>query len=879
MNNIEIIISLLLLFMAVPGACRWLGRPALVYPAFVLFGLTLGTLANTDVKTMLHEAGVVGFLLLLFQVGLEIDLPQPRALLSALRFALPWALVQYPVVLLLASVMGFGWVESLLAVTALTGVSVGMSYPAWKNYPNLDDNRRLAVLHILIVLEALTIILLAVETSALETGLSWHIAARLAGIALVVFLVARFAAHMTRLFQSILQQTTQWRTHLLVLLVLVVCALGERLGLSAAKTAFFLGLFMSRAEHDGKGLEDYMAPISQRFLIPIFFVSLGLRVEWGLIFSWTGLLAFGTAGLLLGLREVLHRRWLKLDGGQHAYLMLCPNLTVVALGASMLMENQKGTVAAGWLLLTGLLMTVLSIAFLPVARTTSEACLLETAPSSPGTLSDFVRYITGITGRCVKYPVSLLMRIKDQSVRSFKLQPLARRTEVDLRLVPIGFLAFILVGTALLILPWAHRPGQTVGVIDAAFLAVSATCVTGLATLNVAETLSPFGQAVILGLIQIGGLGIFTAGISLVLLSGRKLSLSDEQVIRTTVGRLRKVRPLDVFVYGCLFIALAELAGTVALYYLIESGRSGPFSMGTLWQAAFHSVSAFCNAGFSIYPEGLVRWRGEPGLLTVISGLVIIGGIGLMTLINLRYYYFWRRDPRQRGYLALQTRLTLAMTLFLLLAGMAITLLFEFNHTLHNASLPDMLSWSFFHSAMSRTAGFNVVDLEAMNQPTLMWTLLLMFIGGGPGSMAGGIKTTTFAVLVLTAWSALRRRDDVQVFGRRLSSNIINIALLLGLLAGLTVMAGAGLLMITEQGHPSAATSQHWLGLVFEAFSAFGTVGLSTGVTPLLTPLGKLVIMALMFIGRVAPLVMTLYLARPRHLRHVRYPSEEIGLG
>jgi trk system potassium uptake protein TrkH len=154
-----------------------------------------------------------------------------------------------------------------------------------------------------------------------------------------------------------------------------------------------------------------------------------------------------------------------------------------------------------------------------------------------------------------------------------------------------------------------------------------------------------------------------------------------------------------------------------------------------------------------------------------------------------------------------------------------------------------------------------------------------MFIGGSPGSMAGGIKTTTFAVLALTAWNALRRRENVQLFGRRISSNLASIALLLGLLAGMVVMAGTGLLMLTEQGQVSSETSHHWLGLVFEAVSAFGTVGLSTGVTPLLSPLGKLVVMALMFTGRVAPLVMTLYLARPRYVRHVRYPSEEIGLG
>jgi CPA2 family monovalent cation:H+ antiporter-2 len=365
MNNIEVIVGLLLIFMAVPDLCRRMGRPALVFPAFVVLGLALGPVADTGVKTMLHEAGELGFLLLLFQVGLEIDLPAARKLLPVLRFALPWALAQYPVILLVARVMGFGWGESLLAAAGLTGVSVGMSHPAWKNYSGLGEDDRQRVLRVMIVLEALTIGLLAVEAPALKSGISWVIPARLAGILLVVLLVARFAAHMTRLFQRVLQRATHWRTHLLVLLVLCVCGLGERLGLSAAKTAFFLGLFMSRAEHDGKGLEEHMAPVSERFLIPIFFVSLGMRVDVALMFSLAGVMAFGTAGLLLGLRQSLHRRWLPLGGDPHTHLLLCPNLTVAALGASTLLESQHGIRVAGWLLLTGLLMTVFSIIGLP----------------------------------------------------------------------------------------------------------------------------------------------------------------------------------------------------------------------------------------------------------------------------------------------------------------------------------------------------------------------------------------------------------------------------------------------------------------------------------------------------------------------------------
>lgn len=454
-----------------------------------------------------------------------------------------------------------------------------------------------------------------------------------------------------------------------------------------------------------------------------------------------------------------------------------------------------------------------------------------------------------------------------------------RRKEVDLRLVPMGFATLILVGAALLLLPWAHRPGHSLGWLDALFLSTSATCVTGLTTVNVAETFNVFGQAVLLVLVQAGGLGIFTGGILLVLASGNRLSLSDEQTIHATVGRLRQARPLDVFIYACVFVVILELAGAVGLFTLMSQAQPETNHWRTLWESAFHSVSAFCNAGISIYPEGLARWRGHPGVLAVISILVIAGGIGLMTLINLRYLYFWRRDPRRRGQLTLQARLSLLSAAALLLLGTMATWLFEANDTLKATTAGEQLSWSFFHSAMARTAGFNVVDVGQMNPPTLLATLGLMFIGGAPGSMAGGIKTVTLAVLLLTAWSALRRRDEVQFWKRRLSPKVSFVATMVALLGVACVVAGVALLMLTEDKRPASQTAHGWLGVVFEAVSAFGTVGLSTGVTPLLTAAGKFVIIALMFTGRIAPLVLAVYLARPTNPRRVRHPREELALG
>ncbi|MGH7976664.1 MAG: TrkH family potassium uptake protein [Limisphaerales bacterium] len=458
-------------------------------------------------------------------------------------------------------------------------------------------------------------------------------------------------------------------------------------------------------------------------------------------------------------------------------------------------------------------------------------------------------------------------------------QPIVRRKEVDLRLVPLGFLTLIIVGALLLMLPWAHRDGESIGWLDSFFLATSATCVTGLTTVNVAETFNGFGQTVLLFLIQAGGLGIFTASILLVLLSGQRLSLADEHTIHATVGKMRRVRPFDVFIYGCIFVLLFELAGTVALFIQINQAMPDQSVWQSLWQAAFHSVSAFCNAGISIFPDNLEHWRNQPGLLAVVEILVIAGGIGLMTLINLRFYYFWRRDPRRRGYLTLQTKLSLFMAALLLIAGTLVTLIFEKNHTLAGASFGERISWSFFHSTVSRTAGFNVVNVGGMNPPTLLFTLFLMFIGGAPGSMAGGVKTITFAVLMLTAWSALRRRENIQAFGRRISPQVAGRAVMISLIATAVLMTGVGLLMFTEQRHAASETSEHWLALIFEAVSAFGTVGLSAGVTPLLTAFGKLIIMLLMFTGRVMPLMLSIYLARPTHPWHVRRPSEEVGLG
>jgi Kef-type K+ transport system membrane component KefB len=383
MNQVEAIIVLLLLFMAVPDVCRKLKRPALMYSAYVIFGIVLGPWLHGDGRTMLEQAGEVGFLLLLFEVGMEIDLPRIGRLVRPFRNAMLLALLQVPLVLAAAHVVGFEMTHALMAAAALTGCSVGMAHAAWKAYPGLTDLVRKRLLRTMVALELWSILALVLGSAFLKGKLDATFGITILGITATLFLIAQFGAKLVPVFEWIITRATHWRVHLLVLLILVICTLGDRIGLGGPKTAFFLGLAMSQTRHRGMNVDEYMAPISQRFLIPIFFVALGLQVRWLEIISWTGLLAFGTAGLLLGVRMVIYNRMLRIGGDKNAFLLLSPNLTLVALGATALLQYGLGERAATWLLLTGLFMTIPAIILLPTGNTEEEKTSKETTKPQP----------------------------------------------------------------------------------------------------------------------------------------------------------------------------------------------------------------------------------------------------------------------------------------------------------------------------------------------------------------------------------------------------------------------------------------------------------------------------------------------------------------
>jgi Kef-type K+ transport system membrane component KefB len=364
-TSIELLVILLLLVMAVPDVCLWLGRPALAYPAFVCFGLVVGPLVRPEVGSMLREAGEIGFVLLLFEVGMEIDLPIWRQLGRPMRYMLRWLLPQYPLLLALARFVGLPWIESFVAAAALSACSVGMAHAAWKQYPGLEGATRPFVLHVMVLLEVLAVVLLAVETAVLGHAPTWLIGLKLAGMALVIYTCSRIAVHVTKLLQTVLERTTRWRLHFVTLLVLAICAVGERFGLSGPKTAFFLGLFSSRVRHEGRSLEDYLAPISRRFLIPLFFTSLGTQVPLGQLISWTALMAMFAAASILAFRHLLHARFARTGGDANTYLLFCPNFTLVALAANALLTQSEAPEMATWLLMTGLLMTLTAVIALP----------------------------------------------------------------------------------------------------------------------------------------------------------------------------------------------------------------------------------------------------------------------------------------------------------------------------------------------------------------------------------------------------------------------------------------------------------------------------------------------------------------------------------
>lgn len=442
-----------------------------------------------------------------------------------------------------------------------------------------------------------------------------------------------------------------------------------------------------------------------------------------------------------------------------------------------------------------------------------------------------------------------------------------------------SFVVLIAVGTLLLMMPVCRPLGEPAAPWRVAlFTATSASCVTGLAVQDTGTYWSAEGQAVILGLIQLGGLGIMTFGAFFGLVAGRNLPMRERRTIRDLLDsdKLGDVNGLIRAILG--FTLAIELAGAACLWSVWPDCHWTE----RLWLSLFHSISAFCNAGFSLLPTGLVGLELHWQVWGAIPALIILGGFGFMPLNNLRSVLWqnfalrwqpWNTAPGPRQRLNLSTKLVAVSTLALLVGGTLMIGLLEFNNPAQPNGHWNQFSNAWFHSVTLRTAGFNTVDHANLRPATKLFGVAMMFIGASPGSTGGGVKTICFALTVLALRSVLRDRHGVEAFGRSIPADQIFRALTIIVLSLLTVMMGT-LLIVVIENHET-----RFLDQLYEATSAFGTVGLSSINTPTLQPGSQLVLVGLMFLGRIGPLTLMIALAGRSSAADYRYPDERVTLG
>lgn len=437
-----------------------------------------------------------------------------------------------------------------------------------------------------------------------------------------------------------------------------------------------------------------------------------------------------------------------------------------------------------------------------------------------------------------------------------------------------SFALLIATGTlGFLVLPglWV---GARPGFVDALFMATSAVCVTGLSVVDVSSRMTVFGQVWLLLLIQFGGLGIVTIAALAAAALGRRTSLEVEEAAAGPTTLLPEAGPRALVRAVVAATLLIEAAGAFALWLAWWPSMG---ALGALWPAVFHSISAFCNAGFSIFPGGSIAGHAThlPTLI-LIALLIVSGGIGFLVMEDLRA---WLRGRRRR--VTLHTRIVLTTTGVLIAAALPLFLFFEWSHTLAGMSLPVRIANAFFMAVTPRTAGFNTVDYDQVSNPSVFLTVALMYVGGSPGSTAGGIKTTTLALLGLGLWARLRGRSDVSLANRSIPEATLQRATGLAVGAILVLFAFVFALLWTELEREGVDTDRgRFVRLVFEAQSALGTVGLSMNMSSELTPAGRLLIVALMFIGRVGPLALLESMARRgRRKQPYRLGREDILVG
>lgn len=427
--------------------------------------------------------------------------------------------------------------------------------------------------------------------------------------------------------------------------------------------------------------------------------------------------------------------------------------------------------------------------------------------------------------------------------------------------VVLSFFVLILVGTVLLKLPIATT--ETISWLNTLFTATSAVTVTGLIVVDTGTAFTLFGQTVIMFLMQLGGLGLMTSAVSIFFIFKRKIGMQQRNLIRASLnqdslgGIIRLVRYL-------LFFSLSiELIGFILLSikWIPEFG----FSKGAFY-SLFHTVAAFNNAGFSLWSDSLSSYVGDPVVNLTITSMFVLGGIGFTVLLDV-----WNKKKFKT--LTLHSKVMIVGTLVINIIAIISIFILEYSNpqTLGSLSFEDKAWSAYFQGLTPRTAGFNSIDISALTLPTMLLIVILMFIGAGSASTGSGIKLSTFIILLLTTITTLKGGEEVSLFGRRLKNSAVLRALTLTLISFLLVFVAIFVLTVTENGS--------FIAIVFEVVSAFGTVGLSTGLTTELSTIGRFVIMFVMFVGRIGPITIASILLTSKNPSLIRYPQENIFVG
>ena len=431
------------------------------------------------------------------------------------------------------------------------------------------------------------------------------------------------------------------------------------------------------------------------------------------------------------------------------------------------------------------------------------------------------------------------------------------------RVLALGFASLIIIGSLLLNLPMATANNVSIGWINALFTSASAVCVTGLVVVNTAEFFSTFGQVIIIILIQIGGLGFMTMATFGALIVGKKISLKERLVIKeqlsseTLTGLVKLTKYVIIVTFGIEAIGALLLATRFIPIYGLGQG---------IWFSIFHAISAYCNAGFDILGNSIVPYVNDITINLTICALIIMGGLGFTVYLDV-----YRNKKFSK--LQLHSKLVIWITLILVFGGMIIFLLIEYNNpnTLGGSSFLQKLLPSFFQSVVTRTAGFNSLNIGMIKDTSAFLFIILMFIGGSPGSTAGGIKTTTFDAIALTTLSIIKGDKDVVAFKKRIPENVVNRSLAIVTVALTLIIIVSFVLTVTEE--------VAFLEVLFETTSAFATVGLTRGITSDLSDIGKILITLTMYAGRVGPLTMAFAFAQKSKHTKLRYADGNIIVG